>query len=501
MTCENLYRLLDPSVAADSATVLLTADGTAWSRADLRAAAGRMAALLAAAGIAPGDRVAVQVEKSPQALGLYLACLKIGAVFLPLNPGYTPREVQAFLEDAEPAVLVAGVAAAQALAATGKSLPRLFTLDPDGTGTLAAESARLAPRTEVTPRAADDLAAILYTSGTTGRAKGAMISHGNLAFTTRTLNDLWCITASDVLLHVLPVFHAHGLFVAAQSALAAGAVMHFLPKFTPEAVLDLLPRATLFMGVPTLYARLLADPRLTREACAGMRLFTCGSAPLSGEMLGAFAARTGHTILERYGMTETAIIASNPLDGARVAGSVGYALPGVDVRAADGEGRPVPAGEVGGIEIRGPNLFKGYWRMPERTAAEMRPDGFFITGDLGRRDADGRITLVGRSKDLIISGGYNVYPSEVEGVLARIPGVREAAVVGVPHADFGEGVIAVIERGPEGAGLDAVAVTDAAARDLARYKLPRRLEVMNVLPRNATGKVLKFELRKTFGGA
>jgi len=496
----NLYTLLDPAAAPADEAVLFTDAGEVWTRGRLRDLAGRMARLLKAKGAAPGARVAAQVEKSPEALALYLACLKIGATYLPLNTAYTAAEMRGFLDDAEPAVLVASPAAAAALG-EGAGKAHVLTLDAVGGGSLMAQSHGLTPLEEIEPRGADDLAAILYTSGTTGRAKGAMISHGNLGYTTRTLNAIWGITSGDVLLHVLPVFHAHGLFVAAQSALAARAKMHFLTKFAPEQVLALLPRSTLFMGVPTLYTRLLASEGLTRDVCAAMRLFTCGSAPLSADTLDAFRARSGHTILERYGMTETAIIASNPLDGARIAGTVGFPLPGVTVRATDGEGRPLPAGEVGQIEISGPNLFRGYWRMPERTAAEMRPDGFFITGDLGRLDAEGRITLVGRSKDLIISGGYNVYPSEVEGVLTRIAGVRDAAVVGVPHADFGEGVIAVVEREATGPQPTAEEIVAAAGRELARYKLPKTVFFLDALPRNAMGKVQKTELRAAFADA
>ncbi|SMH61923.1 AMP-binding protein [Azospirillum agricola] len=498
MMTENLYSLLLPSDPRDDARpALQTGTGAAWSYGDLRRTAGRIARLLHESGVGRGDRVAAQVEKSPEALCLYLATLQIGAVYLPLNTAYTLTELRYFLGDAEPAVFVGPPQSAAEVAALDPAPAGcLFTLDGDGGGSLTAACRDLDPWDGAADMAADDVAAILYTSGTTGRPKGAMITHGNLGYTTRTLAGLWGIADTDVLLHALPVFHAHGLFIAANPVLFARGSMLFLSRFSADRVIELLPRATLFMGVPTLYTRLLADPRLTPDLCRGMRLFTCGSAPLSAETFARFEECSGHRILERYGMTETAIITTNPLDGERVPGTVGFPLPGLEVRVADEGGRPLPpGGEIGGLELRGPNVFKGYWRMPEKTAAEFRPDGFFITGDLARRAADGRISIVSRAKDLIISGGYNVYPREVESVLGRIEGVRDAAVIGVPHPDFGEGVVAVIERQPDAPPPDPAVVIAQAARELAGYKLPKIVVVQEALPRNAMGKVQKNELR------
>lgn len=494
----NLYSLLLKPGAPSDARVALRTDtgrtdrGRTWTYADLWRTAGRMAHVLHEAGVGPGNRVAVQVAKSPEAVCLYLAVLQLGAIYLPLNTAYTLAELRYFLDDAEPAVFVGQTPV------VGDLVPpagcRTFTLDPDGEGTVTAACHGRPPWERVAEVSPDEVAAILYTSGTTGRPKGAMISHGNLAFGTRTLNALWGISEADVLLHALPIFHAHGLFIALNSMLYAGASSVFLPKFTANAVIEHLPHSTVFMGVPTLYTRLLADPRLARERCGTMRLFTCGSAPLSREIFEAFEARTGHRILERYGMTETTIIASNPLDGERLPGTVGYPLPGLEVRVVDAAGQPQPAGTVGGLELRGPNMFKGYWRMPEKTAAEFRPDGFFMTGDLARAAPDGRLTLVSRAKEIIISGGYNVYPREVEIVLNRIEGVSETAVFGVPHPDFGEGVVAAVERQPGCESLDPAAILARAARELAGYKLPKALIVQDALPRNAMGKVLKNEL-------
>lgn len=499
---ENLYSLLLPSDRPDDARAALqTETGATWSYGDLRRTAGRIARLLHDSGVGRGDRVAVQVEKSPEALCLYLAVLQLGAVYLPLNTAYTLTELRYFLGDAEPAVFVGSPRAAGEVEALVPSAGPpvtgpVLTLAPDGDGSLMAACRDLTPWDAVAGMAADDVAAILYTSGTTGRPKGAMITHGNLGYTARILTRLWGVTEGDVLLHGLPVFHAHGLFIAANTALFARASMLFLPKFSVDRVVALLPRATLFMGVPTLYTRLLADPRLTPALCRTMRLFTCGSAPLSAETFARFQERTGHRILERYGMTETAIITTNPLDGDRVPGTVGYPLPGLEVRVADEAGRPVAPGEVGGLELRGPNVFKGYWRMPEKTAAEFRPDGFFITGDLVSLAPDGRVSIVSRAKDLIISGGYNVYPREVESVLGGIAGVRDAAVIGVPHPDFGEGVMAVVERQPDCGALDGAEIVAQAARELAGYKLPKIVVIQDSLPRNAMGKVQKNELRE-----
>ncbi|MCJ2130761.1 AMP-binding protein [Methylobacterium sp. E-045] len=492
----NLYDVLLPAAPERDASVVLTTEtDAAWTRGDIAVLAGRIAALLRNSGVEPGDRVAVQVEKSPEAVCLYLACLKAGFVYVPLNTAYTDAELAHFLGDAEPKAFVGGSEAVPAPLAASHT--ETFTLGPDGRGSLIERARALAPLEGTVPRATDDLAALLYTSGTTGRAKGAMITHGNLIFTAKALEDAWEIDDADVLLHALPIFHAHGLFIALNTALLAGAAMHFLPKFTIDAVVDRLPRSTLFMGVPTFYARMVADARVDEALCKSVRLFVSGSAPLSVPAFEAFRARTGHDILERYAMTETIVITTNPLHGHRVPGTVGSALPGVTVRVIDEAGRERPRGEIGEIALQGPNVFAGYWRLPEVTAAEFTADGSFKTGDLGKMEADGRLTIVGRNKDLIITGGYNVYPGEVEAVLARLDGVADCAVIGLPHADFGEGVVAVIERRPGDESLTQAGVVEALSRELARYKLPKAVVLMDSLPRNALGKIQKNELRRT----
>lgn len=440
------------------------------SYAELLARSGAMAAALQARGLAAGDRVVVQVEKSVEALFLYLACLRAGLVYVPVNPGATATERDYFVGDAEPALVV----------------------DADVLASLAG--ARDAPDFGDTPREAKDLAAILYTSGTTGRSKGAMLSHGNLAANARTLIEAWAFTAEDRLIHALPIFHVHGLFVATHCALGAGAQMLWLPGFDADTILAELPNSTVLMGVPTFYTRLLARPELTPALAASMRLFVSGSAPLPAETHRAFEAAAGHRILERYGMTETGMLASNPYVGARVAGSVGPPLPGVAIRIAapDGEG-------VGGIEVQGPNVFCGYWRMPEKTAEEFTADGWFKTGDLGRFDEAGYLSIVGRAKDLIISGGFNVYPAEVEGAIEGLPGVGEVAVIGVPHPDFGEGVVAVLAPKP-GTSLDRDTIAAALRDTLGAYKRPKAIEIVAALPRNAMGKIEKAALRREYAG-
>ena len=486
----NLYqRFVGPFARAAPAPALICPGGEDWSFAELEAAAGRLAGALLALGVAPADRVLVQVPKTPEAVALYLACLKIGAVYAPLNTAYTSAEVRYFLADAEPALFVA---APGAEAAT--DVPQV-TLGADGAGSLAELAAKATPASAPVPRANDDLAALIYTSGTTGRAKGAMLSHGNLAANALTLCERWGWRQDDVLLHALPIFHVHGLFVALHCAFLTGTPLIFLPRFEVAAVLRELRRATVLMGVPTFYTRLLQEPGFNAADSAHMRLFISGSAPLTEQTFVAFERRTGKRILERYGMSETAMLTSNPLVGERVAGTVGFALPGVDARIADGGGRALPAGEVGGIEVRGPNVFRGYWRQPEKTAAAFRGDGFFITGDLGRMDAEGRVTIVGRSKDLVISGGYNVYPKEVEACLDAMPGVVEAAVFGVPHADFGEAVVAAVVAD---APLADELVDAFLHGKLARYKQPKRIVRVTELPRNAMGKVQKQVLRETY---
>jgi malonyl-CoA/methylmalonyl-CoA synthetase len=491
-----LYDRLFAPLAGRSAPFLRLPGGGSLNGAAFLDLCARTAAVLAAAGVAPGDRVAVQVEKTPQALALYGGAVIAGAVFLPLNTAYTPAEVAYFVQDAEARLLICDPAAAGALAGLA---PRLETLGADGRGSLADLVATAAPMAAV-DRGPDDLAGLLYTSGTTGRSKGAMMSHANLLSNALTLAEVWAFTDRDVLLHALPIFHTHGLFVATNVLLAAGGSMIFLPKFDLDAVFAALPEASTMMGVPTFYTRMLADPRLTREAVAHMRLFISGSAPLLAETHRAFEARTGHRILERYGMTETNMNTSNPYAGERRAGTVGPALPGVEVIVTDPEtGAPLPPGAVGMIEVRGPNVFKGYWRMPEKTAADLRANGFFITGDLGRFDADGYLTIVGRQKDLIIAGGLNIYPVEVEEVLDAHPDVLESAVVGVPHPDLGEAVLAVVVPAP-GRSPDPEALIAHAAQRLARFKLPRAVEIVPALPRNAMGKVQKAALRKAYAG-
>jgi len=496
----HLARILGAGGDPD-APLLLAGDAT-QTRGAFWTAALRMAAALVEAGVRPGDRVAVQVEKSPEALHLALGAVLAGGAILPLNTAYTPAEIGYFLGDAAPALFVCDPGRAEALTALaqGCGVARTLTLGPDGGGTLADAAARLAPLPGAVARSPDDLAAILYTSGTTGRAKGAMLSHGNLASNGQVLVRSWGMGPGDVLIHALPVFHTHGLFVATNTALIAGARIRLHPRFDADAVLADMGRATMLMGVPTFYTRLLDHPGLTPEACAGMRLFISGSAPLLAETHARWRARTGHAILERYGMTETGMLTSNPLEGERRPGSVGLPLSGVELVVADpADGAPLPRGAVGMIAVRGPNVFKGYWRMPEKTAAELRGDGFFITGDLGRIDADGYVEIVGRAKDLIIAGGFNVYPKEIEALIDALPGVAESAVIGLPHPDLGEGVAAVVVRQP-GARLSAEKVLNAIAPELARYKQPRAVLFVDALPRNAMGKVQKAELGRRYAG-
>jgi malonyl-CoA/methylmalonyl-CoA synthetase len=459
----------------------------------------RAAHALQAAGVGPGDRVAVQVAKSPQALAVYGAAVGLGAVFLPLNTAYTAAEVAYFLGNATPRLFLCDPAKEAALApVAAEHGARLMTLDGAGRGSFPEAMAGAVDTFDPVDRGPDDLAAILYTSGTTGRSKGAMLTHRNLLSNAEVLAGLWRFTAADVLLHALPIFHTHGLFVASNVSLLTGGRMIFLPGFDLEQVLAALPRATAMMGVPTFYTRLLEDTRFTRDLCAGMRLFVSGSAPLLAETHRAFEARTGHRILERYGMTETNMNTSNPYEGERRAGTVGFPLPGVDLRIM-AEGAPVAAGEAGVIEVRGPNVFAGYWQMPEKTAEELRPDGWFITGDVGRVDGDGYVQIVGRAKDLVISGGFNVYPVEVEAELDAQPGVLESAVIGVPHPDFGEAVFAVLVA-RKGVALEAEAVLAGLRDRLARFKQPKAAVVVEALPRNTMGKVQKAELRKTYAG-
>ncbi|MGY6535309.1 MAG: malonate--CoA ligase [Pararhodobacter sp.] len=476
-------------------------DGRTISGAGFYRLCTQIAGALDELGLRPGDRFAAQVEKSPEALALFFGAAMAGVVFLPLNPAYTPQEVGYFLENAGAALFLADGRKAPALdpVATGCGA-RMMVLNADGTGSFAQALAAATPRQAPSPRAEDDLAALLYTSGTTGRSKGAMISQRNLLSNASVLAQEWRFADTDVLLHALPIFHTHGLFVATNTVLASGGSMIFLPRLDVDALIDWLPRATCLMGVPTFYTRLLDDPRLTRDLVAHMRLFVSGSAPLLADTHRDFATRTGHQILERYGMTETNMNSSNPYDGARRAGTVGPPLPGVEIRITDPDtGKALPQGAIGMIELRGDNVFQGYWQMPEKTAAELRADGFFISGDLGCFDADGYLQIVGRQKDLIIAGGYNIYPKEVEMVLDALPGVAESAVIGVPHADLGEAVLAVLVPEP-GVVLDPGAIMAAADGQLARFKQPRAVEIMPDLPRNTMGKVQKAALRERFAG-
>ena len=495
---ENLFELFKRSFPSDPGRVFLERpDGSTVSYGDLVDLSGRVARVLIDLGVEPGDRVAAQVEKSAEALLVYLGALRAGAVYLPLNTAYTEGEVRYFLGDAEPKLFVCRPEQQEQMekVAREQGVAHVLTLGEQGDGSLW-ERVRAASAGKVdVPRGRGDLAAFLYTSGTTGRSKGAMLSHGNLASNAATLRDAWHFTAEDRLLHGLPIFHTHGLFVATNITLMAGGSMLFLPRFDLPEMMRLLPKATAMMGVPTFYTRLLSRPDFTRELVAHMRLFVSGSAPLSAETHKEFSERTGHAILERYGMTETNMNTSNPYEGDRIPGSVGLPLPGVELRIADPDtGAVLPQGEIGMIEVRGPNVFKGYWRMPEKTKAEFRDDGFFVTGDLGYIDERGYVRISGRGKDLIISGGFNVYPAEVEGAIEALPGVAECAVIGVPHADFGEGVVAVVTSKPD-ASLDEAQMLLSLGSELAKYKLPKRIILADSLPRNAMGKIQKNELR------
>lgn len=475
-------------------------DGRILTYGDIETLSARYANVLRNAGVVIGDRVAAQVEKSPEAIILYLACLRAGAAFLPLNTGYTTAEIEYFIDDAVPHVFICDPGKQAELAPICESLnvAHLLTMDAKGKGTLANLAAVAASDYETAAVEANDLAAILYTSGTTGRCKGAMLTHSNLASNARTLVEYWQFTKNDVLLHALPIFHTHGLFVATNVVLLAGASMIFLPRFDAEAIQKNLPETTTLMGVPTFYTRLLKEEWLNHSTTDHMRLFISGSAPLLAETHKLWTSRTGHHILERYGMTETNMICSNPYDGERVPGSVGLPLPGVSVRVTDPKsGITVQAGEVGMVEVKGPNVFKGYWRMPDKTRADFRDDGFFITGDLGVTDDSGYLSIVGRNKDLVITGGYNVYPKELEDEIDKIDGVVESAVIGLPHSDFGEAVTAVIVL-ESGAIVTEESTLKALDSRLAKYKLPKRVLFVDALPRNTMAKVLKNELRKTY---
>ncbi len=515
MSSQNLFSALRAAFPDDlDAVAVETDEGLHYSWRDLDRATAMMANLLDALQLPEGSRIAVQVEKSVEAMMLYLATLRAGHVFLPLNTAYQSAEIEYFIGNAEPAVVVCSPANFGWVSkiAFKAGTRHVFTLGDDRTGSLLQRAAHHSDQHTPASRRADDLAAILYTSGTTGRSKGAMLTHGNMLSNALTLRDYWGWTKTggpqgrgDVLIHALPIFHVHGLFVAIHGALINGSRMIWMAKFDPQRVIARLPDATVFMGVPTLYVRMLAEPSLTREACRHMRLFIAGSAPLLIETFNDWIQRTGHTILERYGMSETVMLTSNPysadsrhgLQSERRGGTVGFALPGVALRVCGDDGRQLPVGEIGGIQVQGPNVFKGYWRMPEKTAEEFTSDGFFKTGDVGKIDERGYVTIVGRSKDLIISGGYNVYPAEIEGYINEMNGVAESAVVGVPHPDFGEVGVAVVIAKP-GATLQPQTIIAELKSKLANFKIPKRCHVVPQLPRNTMGKVQKNLLRQQY---
>lgn len=479
---------------------LMTPGRDPFMYCDLDSLSGRYQSRLCSLGIMPGDRVMVQVEKSAEAVILYLACLRAGAIYIPLNTAYTEAELEYFISDASPRLFVCRPESLDSMATVCEKtdVSEIQTLGPCGDGSLLDGIDTMLHDPEVVHRSSDDLAAILYTSGTTGRSKGAMLSHSNLRSNAETLHKIWHWDDNrDVLLHALPIFHVHGLFVALHCALLGASPVHFLIRFDVGEIMRKMPDSTVMMGVPTFYVRLLAEQSFNADLCRNMRLFISGSAPLLVETHREFEDRTGHRILERYGMTEAGMITSNPYEGDRVAGTVGFPLPGVEVRIADEQGRALPHGQTGVLEIRGPNVFQGYWQMPEKTAAEFRDGGWFITGDMASMDEDGRISIVGRTRDLIISGGYNVYPREIESEIDRIPGVLESAVIGVPHADFGEGVIAIVVADGEHE-LASDDILEPLQGRLARFKQPGKVYIVNELPRNTMGKVQKAELREIY---
>jgi malonyl-CoA/methylmalonyl-CoA synthetase len=500
---ENLYEILQSCFPANpDATCLILPDGAEVSYGRLQRESARYAGLLASLGVQPGDRVAVQVRKSSQALFLYLGSLRAGAVYLPMNDAYQRHEIEYFLGDATPRVFICRpLIRALADELAGKTgVTHVLELDDNGGGSLADGTVTQPDHFTTVMRNGEDLAALLYTSGTTGRPKGAMLSHRNLASNAKVLHRCWGFRPGDVLIHMLPIFHVHGLFVATHCILMNGSPMFFEPTFDVKRALTLLHRTTVFMGVPTYYVRLLADPGFTKDLCSNMRLFVSGSAPLLTETFEEFKTRTGCTILERYGMTEGNMFTSNPYDGERRGGTVGFPLPGVSIRIADDQNQPVGIGDIGQIQVKGENIFRGYWRMPEKTMEEFTADGFFKTGDLGKRDKDSYISIIGRSKDLIITGGLNVYPKEIEELIDAMPGVFESSVFGVPHPDFGEAVIAAVVRNKnqDGAALTEAGVIAALKIVLANFKVTKRVYFVDDLPRNSMGKVQKSILRQQF---
>jgi malonyl-CoA/methylmalonyl-CoA synthetase len=495
----NFYALIESRAASEADKICLNCDdGSQVSFGELLELTAKISSYIRSQGLAPGDRLVVQVTKSAFAVGLYLACIRSGVIYIPLNTSYTADEVDYFLGDATPKLFVCDPSKADALAAVAKQHgAQQMTLDGGGQGSLPDNVASIDPDADITEMKEDDIAVILYTSGTTGRSKGAMLSHKNLASNALHLVDIWGFSDQDVLLHALPIYHVHGLFVALHCALLSTSTMNFLSAFDADKIIKYLPESTVLMGVPTFYTRLLKHPGFTQEACQSIRLFISGSAPLLAETFEEFEQLTGHRILERYGMTETGMLVSNPLDGERVAGTVGFPLPEVETRIVDDEQNAVAAGEVGILEVRGPNVFQGYWKMPEKTADEIRADGFFITGDLASFDESGRITLVGRNKDMIISGGLNIYPIEIETCINEMDGVVETAVIGVPHDDFGEAVVAIVVSDSSG-GITEEQIMSVLGEKIARFKQPKKIEFVKTLPRNTMGKVQKNVLRDQY---
>ena len=490
--------LFKPHEKAQTSFLILT-DQTRWTHDQFLRRSAQFAQVLTSAGLTPGSRLAVQVEKSPQALAVYAACVAAGVIFLPLNSGYTAAEIDYFIKNSGAEMMLCDGAAYETLTPlAAKYKAELLVLNSDGSGSFSKRADDQPDHFDVYPRTADDLAAFLYTSGTTGRSKGAMLSQNNLLSNAQILADYWHLSKSDVLLHALPIFHTHGLFVATNICLLTGCAMRFYPSFDRSALIRDMPSSTALMGVPTFYTRLLDDPQFDQSATRNMRLFISGSAPLLAETHKQFEQRTGHRILERYGMTETNMITSNSYSGARRAGTVGHPLPGIEVKITDPEtGQTLPQGGIGMIEVRGPNVFQGYWKMPEKTAAELREDGFFITGDLGQIDEDGYFQIVGRDKDLIISGGFNIYPKEIEATLDDLVGVLETAVIGVPHPDFGETVVAVVVTEPD-ADINPNNLANEMQEKLAKFKQPRSYQIVPQLPRNTMGKVQKAQLRTQY---
>ena len=497
---KNLYKLFQSKFPHDRSAEFLVHERGSTTFLQLENDSARLATVLKAHGVVKGDRVIVQVEKSPENVVLYLACLRAGAVYVPLNTAYTIAEVKYFIEDAQPRLVVCDPRSEAKITSeicNDQGLPKVLTLDGKGAGSLIENINSADADHTIEQMQDDDMAAILYTSGTTGRSKGAMITHKNLSSNALILHEYWQWEAGDVLLHALPIFHIHGLFVALHCALLNASKVLFHTRFSVTQIIKDLPKASVMMGVPTFYTRLLDTPAFDREICQNMRLFISGSAPLLAESFSAFEERTGHQILERYGMTEAGMITSNPYEGERIAGTVGFALPGVEARIVDQDAKPITSGEVGILEIKGANIFSGYWKMPEKTAQEFREDGYFITGDMATMDEEGRISIVGRSKDLVISGGFNIYPKEIETVIDAMPGVLESAVIGVPHPDFGEGLTAVVVAQEEST-LEEKMFKSYLADKLAKFKQPKKIFIVPELPRNVMGKVQKKALREEY---